>query len=141
MMKKYELAVVLHPDLEIDLEAPLERLDALLSLAKARVRKRDNWGKRKLAYQINKQSFGVYVFYMLELEPDRVAGLERGLGLSDEVLRHLLVAYEAPPESPPRSTSTANNEGSTSAESSDETPVKLEAEAVDPPKLSKPEQE
>lgn len=93
-MNKYELAVLLHPDLEIDLEAPLARLDELLAKVKAKVGKRDDWGKRKLAYPINKQSFAVYVFYRLELDPAKVADLERGLRLNEEVIRFLVVSLE-----------------------------------------------
>lgn len=93
-MNKYELAVLLHPDLEIDLEAPLARLDKLLAGVKAKVSKRDDWGKRKLAYPINKQSFAVYVFYRLEMSPAKVADLERGLRLNEEVMRFLVVSLE-----------------------------------------------
>lgn len=93
-MNRYELAVLLHPDLEIDLEAPLARLDELLAGVKAKVSRRDDWGKRKLAYPINNQSFAVYVFYRLELDPAKVADLERGLRLNEEVIRFLVVSLE-----------------------------------------------
>lgn len=97
-MREYEVAVILHPDLEIDLEAPLERLNELFKRVGARVIKRDDWGKRKLAYPIDRQTFGVYVFYRVECEPDKTAELERNLGLMEEVVRHLLITYEAPVE-------------------------------------------
>lgn len=97
-MREYEVAVILHPDLEIDLEAPLERLNELFERLGARVIKRDDWGKRKLAYPIDRQTFGVYVFYRIECEPDKTTELERNLGLMEEVVRHLLITYEAPVE-------------------------------------------
>lgn len=93
-MKKYELAVMLHPDLEIDLEAPLARLDELLSSIDAKVTKRDEWGKRRLAYKIAGQDFAVYVFYRLEADPSKMADLERGLRLNEEVLRYLVVVLD-----------------------------------------------
>lgn len=94
--RQYEVAVILHPDLEIDLETPLQRLDEVLTQVEAEVKRRDEWGKRKLAYPINKLQFGVYVFYLVELEPSRVEELEQSLQLSEEVIRHLVVSYELP---------------------------------------------
>lgn len=93
-MKTYEVAVVLHPDLEIDLEAPLSRLDEALSSVGADVKKRDDWGKRKLAYAIEGQNFGIYSFYTVDMEPSRVAELQQALQMNEEVMRHLIVTYE-----------------------------------------------
>lgn len=95
-MKRYEVAVVLHPDLEIDMEAPLKRLDDMFNEHKAKVVRRDEWGKRKLAYAINRQTFGVYVFYLVELSPDTVAKIEHSLKLNEEVIRHLVVEHDIP---------------------------------------------
>lgn len=113
-MREYEVAVILHPDLEIDLEAPLQRLNELFERVGARIIKRDDWGKRKLAYPIDRQTFGVYVFYRIECEPDKTAELERNLGLMEEVVRHLVITYEAPPADTEES-----SEEETAAESKD----------------------
>lgn len=93
-MRKYEVAVVLHPDLEIDLEAPKSRVEELFSNIGAEIKKRDEWGKRKLAYPIAGQSFGVYIFYVIEAEGERITELEQSLQLNEEVMRHLIVAHE-----------------------------------------------
>lgn len=93
-MRKYELAVLLHPDLEIDLDAPLKRLDDIIKNAGGKIEKRDNWGKRKLAYNIKGQEFAVYLFYVIEAEPSATADLESALRLNEEVLRHLIVSYD-----------------------------------------------
>ena len=90
-MKPYELALILHPDLEIDLDAPLAKLDQLIKDAHGKVSARDDWGKRKLSYPIAGMSHGIYCFYQLEMEPGQVANLERHLLIADEVLRHLVV--------------------------------------------------
>ncbi len=95
-MNKYEVAVVLHPDLEIDMEAPLKRLDDMFKEHKAAVIKRDEWGKRKLAYAINRQNFGVYVFYIVEINPDAVSEIEHSLKLNEEVIRHLIIEHDLP---------------------------------------------
>lgn len=90
-MKNYEVAIVLHPDLEIDLEAPLTRMDEMFSNVGAEIKKRDEWGKRKLAYPIKGQTFGIYAFYVVEMDPSRVDELEQALQLNDEVMRHLVL--------------------------------------------------
>ena len=51
----------------------------------------DNWGKRKLAYEVKHQKEGSYVLQDFQLEPDRIPELEAGLKITEEVLRHLIV--------------------------------------------------
>src|SRR5690606_35854079 len=50
----------------------------------------DNWGKRKLAYTIKKQEYGVYVFYTVEMPGDGVKKVESILNITDEVIRYLI---------------------------------------------------
>lgn len=122
IMNKYELAVLLHPDLEIDLEAPLKRLDEALSSVDAKVGKRDNWGKRKLAYTIDGQDFAVYLFYVVEVDPSKISELETALRLNDEVLRYLVMSYDqAADEASKDEDDTADSEpqSSDSSDSSD----------------------
>jgi small subunit ribosomal protein S6 len=94
-MGTYEVAVVLHPDLEIDPEAPKSRVEESLSGAGATIKSRDEWGKRKLAYPIAGQTFGIYIFYVIEVAGDRVADIKQALQLNEEVIRHMVVTYEA----------------------------------------------
>lgn len=92
-MGTYEITVVLHPDLEIDLEAPMSRVEEALTNVGATIKNRDEWGKRKLAYPIEGQTFGVYVFYVVDVEGNRIADIEHSLKLNEEVIRHLIVTY------------------------------------------------
>lgn len=96
-MHDYELAVLLHPDLEIDVDKPIKKLEGLIKKAEGKITNRDNWGKRRLAYTVAGQDFAVYVFWQLSLPPARVAELERNLKIMDEILRHLLVAVTPTP--------------------------------------------
>lgn len=89
-MSLYELAIVLHPDLEIDLEKPLAKLEKLLQKY-GNILSQEEWGKRKLAYPLKKQQFGLYYFYQLELTPESIVEVERNLTINDEILRHLIV--------------------------------------------------
>lgn len=89
-MNTYEVAVLYHPDLEIDLEKAENRVKKILEDNKGKITKTDNWGKRKLAYPINKQEFAVYVFYTVELPGENVAKIEQTLNITGEVIRFLI---------------------------------------------------
>jgi small subunit ribosomal protein S6 len=94
MQKTYELMVLLHPDLEIDAEAPITKVEGLIEEAGGRVIKRDNWGKKRLAYRIARQDFAIYVYFEISLEPGKVRQLENTILITEEVLRHILVVHE-----------------------------------------------
>lgn len=97
MNKTYELMVLLHPDLEIDAEAPISKVEGLVTAVGGKVLKRDNWGKKRLAYRIARQDFAIYVYFELSLDPENVSELERTILITEEVLRHLLVIHEENP--------------------------------------------
>lgn len=89
-MTKYEIAVLYHPDLEVDLTKAEERVKKIFSNAGGKTVETDNWGKRKLAYPIKKQEHAVYVFYTVELPGESVAKVESTLNITDEVIRYLI---------------------------------------------------
>lgn len=90
-MNDYEMVVILHPDLEIDVEKPLKKVTGIIKDNGGKIVKEDNWGKRKLAYQINKQDHGVYVVYDVQIPAQSVAKVEQTLNITDEVIRYLIV--------------------------------------------------
>ena len=90
-MNEYELTVLYHPDLEIDIDKALAKVDKILKDNKAKIVKVDNWGKRKLAYPIKKQDHAIYVYYDIELAGDSVSKVEGVLNITDEVIRYLIV--------------------------------------------------
>ncbi len=89
-MDKYELAVLFHPDLEIDLEKATKQVEKLGDAAGGKITATDNWGKRKLAYKIAGHEHAVYVFYTLELPAQGVRTLNDALNITGEVIRHLI---------------------------------------------------
>lgn len=95
-MRHYEIATVLHPDLEIDIEGTLAKIESIITGTGGTVTKKDNWGKRKLAYRINGQEWGIFVFFTCELEPKAVTSIEAALNITEEVMRHLVVSLEHP---------------------------------------------
>ena len=96
-MRQYELVVLLHPDLEIDVDTPVAKVEKLIQNVEGKVVKRDNWGKRRLAYPVKKQQFGIYVYFELDLKPESVRDLEASLLIAEEVIRFLLVNRIAEP--------------------------------------------
>ncbi|HVS78749.1 MAG TPA: 30S ribosomal protein S6 [Candidatus Saccharimonadales bacterium] len=86
----YEIAVLYHPDLEIDLEKAESRVTKIITDNGGKVTKTDNWGKRKLAYPIKKQEFAVYVFYTVEMPAENVAKVEQTFNITDEIVRFLI---------------------------------------------------
>lgn len=90
-MVQYEVAILYHPDLEIDLDKAEKRVTKIFTDNGGKVNKTDNWGKRKLAYPIKKNESAVYVFYTLELPPEGVQKVETTLNITDEVIRFLIV--------------------------------------------------
>lgn len=90
-MNQYELAVLYHPDLEIDLDKATTKIEKIIKEAEGKIVNADNWGKRKLAYPIKKQEHAIYVFYTVELPPERVQKVESVLNITDEALRFLIV--------------------------------------------------
>lgn len=91
-MRDYELVVILSPELaEEDIPAAIDRLSRLIVDRGGEVKDVDRWGRRKLAYPINKHLEGNYLVTQVRLEPDRTSDVEAGLRISEEVLRHLLM--------------------------------------------------
>ena len=93
-MKEYELTVLIHPDLEADLDTPLKKVKDIISAAGGEVISEDNWGKKKLTYKINKQDFAVYVYMDVKLPADAPLKISNTLNITDEVLRYLLVTVD-----------------------------------------------
>ncbi len=90
-MKEYELTVLIHPDLETDLEKALTKVRALVTDNGGEIIKEDNWGKKKLAYPIKKENFAVYVYFEIKLPSEAPLKISNVLNITDEVLRYLLV--------------------------------------------------
>lgn len=90
-MKEYELTVLIHPDLETDLEAPLGVVRNLVTSNGGKIITEDAWGKKRLAYRIKGQDFAVYQYMEVELPADVPLKISNTLNITDGVLRYLLV--------------------------------------------------
>jgi small subunit ribosomal protein S6 len=94
-LRHYELMVILDPDLEERTVAP--SLETFLNVVRnggGTVDKVDIWGRRRLAYEINKKSEGIYAVVDLHAEPAVVKELDRQLNLNESVVRTKVIRPE-----------------------------------------------
>ncbi len=90
-MQEYEVAVLFHPDLEMDLDQPMKKIEKIFETNGAKLKNTESWGKKKMAYKISGQDHGVYVFYTIDAPKTNVAKIESTLNITDEVIRFLIV--------------------------------------------------
>lgn len=90
-MKKYELTVLVHPDLESEIDKAIELISGIITKADGKIVKQDNWGKKRLAYSIDKQFFANYLYFELELPAMAPLKISNVLNITKEVMRYLLV--------------------------------------------------
>jgi small subunit ribosomal protein S6 len=94
-MRRYELMVLLDPDVEERTVAPsLEQYLGVVRGDGGTVEKVDVWGRRRLAYEIGKKAEGIYAVVELVAEPASVKELDRQLNLNETVLRTKLIRPE-----------------------------------------------
>jgi small subunit ribosomal protein S6 len=96
-MRRYELMLVLRPDLADDkTQAVLDRTTRAVTGAGGQIAKVAPWGRRRLAYPIERYREGSYHIVLFDAPPEAIAELERGLLITEEVLRHLVTRVERP---------------------------------------------
>ena len=89
-MNKYELALVLNAKIEDDARAAsIDRVKELITRAGGVITEVEEWGKKKLAYEIQRMSEGFYYFIRFEAEPTAPAMIEQDVRIMDTVLRFL----------------------------------------------------
>jgi small subunit ribosomal protein S6 len=94
-MRRYELMLLLRPDLEDDkLQAAVEKVTRAIVNAGGSLSKVSPWGKRRLAYDIARHREASYFLIHFDIEPSQVREIERGLLISEEILRHLVTVLE-----------------------------------------------
>ena len=93
-MAQYEVAVLYHPSLEVDLSKAEDRVLKIFTDNGGKLIKTDNWGKRKLAYPIKKNEHAIYVFYTVEMPGSAIAKVESTLNITDEVIRFLIIKLD-----------------------------------------------
>jgi small subunit ribosomal protein S6 len=96
-MRRYELMLVLRPDVADDkAQAVIDRTTRQLTGAGGQIVKVAPWGRRRLAYQIDRFREGSYHIVLFEAPPEAIAEMERTLAITEEVLRHLVTRVDRP---------------------------------------------
>jgi len=94
-MRAYELTFIVNPELDDSaFNEIVERVKSWITDSGGEITQIDLWGKRKLAYEINKQTEGNYVLLKTNIAPTFCSELERNLGLAEPVMRYLLISTE-----------------------------------------------
>ena len=102
-MRRYELMLVLRPDVADDkAQAVIDRITRQISTAGGQIIKVAPWGRRRLAYPIDRHREGSYHIVLFEAPTEAVADLERGLLITEELLRNLITRVERPVRAPRR---------------------------------------
>ena len=99
-MRRYELMLVLRPDIPDDRsQAIIDRTTRQIAASGGQIVKVAPWGRRRLAYQIDRHREGSYHLFIFEAPPEGIIELERGLLITEELLRHLVTRVERPAKS------------------------------------------
>ena len=93
-MRHYEIVLLIHPDQSEQVPAMLERYKALVTAGGGKVHRVEDWGRRQLAYMIQKLAKAHYLCLNIECSSDALAELETGFRFNDAVLRHLTVSRD-----------------------------------------------
>ena len=91
-MRHYEVVFIVHPDQSEQVPAMIERYKGMIAAGGGRVHRLEDWGRRQLAYPIEKVHKAHYVLMNLECGPATLNELEHAFKFNDAVLRHLIVA-------------------------------------------------
>ena len=90
-MKEYELTVLFHPDLEMNIDPALDKVKKLIEQNGGKIEKEEAEGKKRMAYSINGLDFAVYYYFDVSLPAAAPAKISSVLNITDEVIRYLLV--------------------------------------------------
>ncbi|MGH2557172.1 MAG: 30S ribosomal protein S6 [Actinomycetota bacterium] len=95
-MRKYEIMFILPPEADDQvIQGVTDRISQVLEESGGKVTSVNKWGKRRLAFELNRQSEGFYVVAEFEAEPEAIKELDRVLALVDEVARFKVVVRAA----------------------------------------------
>jgi small subunit ribosomal protein S6 len=158
-MRRYELMLVLRPDTADDrVQQILDRTTRGIAASEGQIVKVSPWGRRRLAYPISSYREGSYFIVVFDAPSEAIDELERGLNITEEVMRHLVTRIERPParrsekadegteetEGAEAAEGTEETEGTEAAEGADEAEADVEAEVADvvdtPPPDDEPEE-
>ena len=90
-MRKYEVVFIVKSLEEEATNAVIEKFEKLIAANGGKIDKEDRWGKKRLAYEIKKESEGFYVIFYVTCEPACVEDCDRVMKITEEILKHMIV--------------------------------------------------
>jgi small subunit ribosomal protein S6 len=91
MMRHYEIVFIVHPDQSEQVPAMIERYKGLVAGRGGKIHRIEDWGRRQMAYMIQKLAKAHYVCMKIECDGETLAEIETSFKFNDAVLRHLTV--------------------------------------------------
>lgn len=126
-MRHYEVVFIVHPDQSEQVPAMIERYRTLITTSGGTMHRLEDWGRRQLAYPIQKIHKAHYVLMNIECSLEALAELEHGFKFNDAVLRHLTMSTKTAVTAP---SPMMKEEKSRSVLSKDEAPAAATVEAA-----------
>ena len=137
-MRHYEIVFLVHPDQSEQVPAMIERYRSTIESSNGTIHRMEDWGRRQMAYPINKIHKAHYILMNVECEPASIDELTHAFRFNDAVLRNLIISMKGPvTEASPlakekEDTVVSDNKGApvekTSDASKESAPAKAEAE-------------
>ncbi len=90
-MRHYEIVLIIHPDQSEQVPAMLQRYKTLITGKSGKIHRTEDWGRRQLAYPIDKIAKAHYICLNVEIDAATLEELEHGFKFNDAVIRHLIV--------------------------------------------------
>jgi small subunit ribosomal protein S6 len=97
-MRHYEVVFLVHPDQSDQVPGMVERYEGLIQRGGGTVHRKEDWGRRQLAYLIDKVHKAHYVLMNIEVDQATLKELENAFRFNDAVIRNLIIGRNAPPE-------------------------------------------
>jgi small subunit ribosomal protein S6 len=99
-MRHYEIVFIVHPDQSEQVPAMIERYKGIVTARNGKLHRVEDWGRRQMAYMIEKLAKAHYVCMNIECDNETLAEIETGFKFNDAVLRHLTVKMKKAETSP-----------------------------------------
>ncbi len=93
-MRHYEIVFIVHPDQSEQVPAMVERYKAIIAAKGGQIHRMEDWGRRQLAYTIQKMHKAHYLLMNIEIDQETLDELEHGFRFNDAILRHLTIVRD-----------------------------------------------
>jgi len=130
-MRHYEIVFIVHPDQSEQVPAMVERYKTLVTTHGGQIHRLEDWGRRQLAYPIQKMHKAHYVLMNIECEGNTLGELEHAFKFNDAVLRHLIIKMKKAVTTP--SPMMKEEKSKSMMEARVEAPAEATAEAAEQP--------